>query len=105
MKFLILSSLFEIIWVNLLKIYTDTPSKLLLLSLVVITMIASFYFLAIAIKTVPLTFAYAVWTSSGLVGTAFIQHVYFQNQLSPQSWVAVILIVVGIFLFNQSEAQ
>ncbi len=105
MKFLILSSLFEIIWVNLLKVYAEAPSKLLLLSWVVLTMIASFYFLAIAIRTVPLTFAYAVWTSSGLVGTALIQHTYFQNHLSTQSWFAVMLIVAGIFLFNQTEVQ
>ena len=105
MKFLILSSLFEIIWVNLLKLYADAPTKLMLLSMVVVTMIASFYCLAIAIRTVPLTFAYAVWTSSGLVGTALIQHFYFHNHLSVQSWVAVVLIVVGIFLFNQPEVQ
>ncbi len=105
MKFLILSSLFEIIWVNLLKASTQTPHKIFVLSWVVLTMILSFYFLFQAIKTVPLTLAYAVWTSAGLVGTAMIQHFYHQNHLSLPSWLAVVLIVAGIFLFNHSATN
>ncbi len=104
MKFLILSAVFEIVWVNLLKVYADAPSKVMFLMVVVVTMVASFFFLTIAIRTVPLTFAYAMWTSSGIIGTAVIQHVCYQNHMSIQSWVAILLIVTGIFLFNQPKA-
>ncbi len=104
MKYLILSVLFEIIWVNLLKVYANAQLKLVLMLLVITTMLLSLYALSEAVKTLPLTFSYAVWTSSGLVGTALIQHFYFQNTLSTQSWLAVVLIVIGIMLFNNSES-
>ena len=100
MKYLILSSLFEIIWVNLLKASVQANHKLSLLAIVVVTMVLSFYFLAAAVKTLPLTFTYAVWTSSGLVGTALLQHLIFQNHLSFQSWLALALIVLGLFLLQ-----
>ena len=105
MKFLILSSLFEIIWVNLLKVQAQAQLKSVWLVLIVTTMLLSLYFLSEAVKTIPLTFSYAVWTSSGLVGTALIQHFYFQNTLSFQSWIAVLMIVSGIFLFENSGVQ
>ncbi len=105
MKFLILSSLFEIIWVNLLKVQPETQPKITWLLLLISTMLLSLYFLSEAVKTVPLTFSYAVWTSSGLVGTALIQHFYFQSTLSVQSWLAVLLIVIGIFLFENPGLQ
>jgi len=103
MKYLILSSLFEIIWVNLLKTTTQTSHKASLLTAVVVTMVLSFYFLAEAVKTLPLTFTYAVWTIAGLLGTALIQHFVVHHHLTLQSWLALALIVTGIFLFNQPE--
>jgi multidrug transporter EmrE-like cation transporter len=105
MKFLILSVLFEIMWVNLLKVSATAQDKFVLLFLMVVTMLLSLYFLSLAVKTTPLTFSYAVWTSSGLVGTALIQHFYFHNSLSVQSWLAVLLIAAGICLFERSEVS
>jgi quaternary ammonium compound-resistance protein SugE len=100
MKYLILSSLFEIIWVNLLKTSAQANHKFSLLAIVVVTMVLSFYFLAAAVKTLPLTFTYAVWTSAGLLGTALIQYFVFHHHLSLQSWLALALIVLGICLLQ-----
>ena len=105
MKYLILSSIFEIIWVNLLKSIAQSTHQYTVSAIVIATMILSLYFLSEAVKTLPLTFAYAVWTSSGLVGTALIQHVYWNHHLSMQSWCAMLLIVSGLFLFNQTEVN
>ena len=105
MFLLIVSSCFEIIWVNLLKAYADSPTQYVLLIPIVITMGLSLYFLSGAIKTIPITFAYAFWTSAGIMGTAVIQHFVFDNSLSIKSWFAVGLISAGIFLFDKSEAS
>jgi len=105
MFLLVVSSCFEIIWVNLLKAYADSPTQYLLLIPTALAMVLSLYFLSEAIKTVPITFAYAFWTSAGITGTALIQHFLLSNTLSVKSWLSIGLISVGIFLFDKSEAS
>ncbi|WP_395374432.1 DMT family transporter [Marinicella sp. W31] len=105
MFILVISSCFEIIWVNLLKAYADSSNQHLLLIPIALSMVLSLYLLSEAIKTVPITFAYAFWTSAGITGTALIQHFFLDNTLSAKSWLSIGLISVGIFLLDKSEAS
>ena len=61
--YLILAGLFEAAWAIGLK-YTDGFSRPWPSSWTIATMIASFYYLSQALKTIPVGTGYAVWTGS-----------------------------------------
>ena len=66
--FLIIAGLFEVMWAIELK-YSKGFTNLIPSVLTIIGLIASFYFLSISIKSLPLGSAYAIWTGIGTVGT------------------------------------
>lgn len=59
-------------------------------------MIASFYFLAQALKTIPVGTGYAVWTGIGAVGTATLGIVLFAESTALPRLLCIGLIVAGI---------
>src|SRR5438132_11099663 len=67
--YLCVAGLFEIAWATGLK-YTEGFTRLWPSAWTVTAMIASFLFLAEALKTIPVGTGYAVWTGSGAAGTA-----------------------------------
>jgi quaternary ammonium compound-resistance protein SugE len=69
--FLFFAGLFEIGWAIGLK-YTDGFSKLLPTLLTIASLIVSLGLLGLALKTLPVGTAYAVWTGIGTVGTALL---------------------------------
>lgn len=58
--------------------------------------ITSFYLLMLAIKTLPLGTAYAVWTGMGAVGVAIIGIVLFKESADWFRLISILLIVIGI---------
>ncbi|TPI30565.1 quaternary ammonium compound efflux SMR transporter SugE [Mesorhizobium sp. B3-1-9] len=68
---LFFAGLFEIGWAIGLK-YTDGFSKPLPTLLTIASMIVSLGLLGLALKTLPVGTAYAVWTGIGTVGTALL---------------------------------
>ena len=56
----------------------------------------SFYLLMLAIKTLPLGTAYAVWTGMGAVGVAIIGIVFFKESADWLRLLSIIFVVVGI---------
>ncbi len=67
--YLLIAGLLEITWAIGLK-YSEGFSKLGPSIGTVLGMIASFYFLALALRSLPVGTAYAVWTGIGAFGTA-----------------------------------
>ncbi len=67
--YLFLAGLTEIAWAVGLK-YTDGWSRLWPSVATGALMIVSFVFLSLAVKTLPIGTAYAVWTGIGAAGTA-----------------------------------
>jgi quaternary ammonium compound-resistance protein SugE len=59
-------------------------------------MILSFGFLALAVKHLPLSLAYPVWTGIGAVGSIIVGVVLFKDQLQPATWFFIALLVIGI---------
>lgn len=57
---------------------------------------ASFYLLILAIKTLPLGTAYAVWTGMGAVGVAIIGIVLFKESADWIRLTSILLIIIGI---------
>ncbi len=62
----------------------------------VAAMIASFWLLGRALKTIPIGTGYAVWTGIGAVGTAILGMALFGESRTPARLVCLVLIVGGI---------
>ena len=75
---LVLAGLLEIVWAIGLK-YTDGFTRLVPSAITVAAMIASVYFLALAVRTIPIGTGYAVWTGIGAVGVAILGMVLFDE--------------------------
>lgn len=56
----------------------------------------SFYLLMLALKTLPLGTAYAVWTGMGAVGAAIMGIILFQESTHWFRLASIMLIVAGI---------
>ena len=94
--YLVLAGLLEIVWAIGLK-YTEGFTRLVPSVLVIIAMVASIWFLALALRTIPVGTGYAVWTGIGAVGTALLGIVLFAEPATAARLLSIGLIVVGIF--------
>jgi quaternary ammonium compound-resistance protein SugE len=92
---LILAGLFEVGWAVGLK-YTDGFTRLWPTLATAACMIVSLGLLGIALRSLPLGTAYAIWTGIGTVGTALLGMALFQESTDPLRLVCIILIVAGI---------
>jgi quaternary ammonium compound-resistance protein SugE len=93
--YLLIAGVLEVFWAISLK-YTDGFSKLWPSLSTVAGMIASFYFLAQALKTIPVGTGYAIWTGIGAAGTAILGIVLFAEPASLARLFCLGLIVAGI---------
>lgn len=93
--YLFIAGLFEISWAVGLK-FTHGFSQIIPSVLTVIGMIASFYFLALALKHLPLGTAYAIWTGIGTIGTVIFGIILFKEPVSAMRLICIALIVSGI---------
>ena len=93
--FLTIAGLFEIGWAVGLK-YTDGFSRPLPSALTVLAMLGSFWLLSLALRSIPLGTAYAVWTGIGAVGTAALGILLFAEPASALRLACIGLIVAGI---------
>ena len=70
-------------------------------------MIASFYFLWVAVQRLPIGTAYAVWTGIGAVGAATVGIQAYGEPATAVRMVCIVLIVsgiVGLKLFSGAPA-
>jgi len=92
---LIAAGLTEIGWAVGLK-YTQGFTRPLPTALTLTAMVVSLWLLGLAVRTLPLGTAYAVWTGIGTVGTAALGIVLFNEPATTVRLVCVGLIVSGI---------
>ncbi|HEY0353885.1 MAG TPA: quaternary ammonium compound efflux SMR transporter SugE [Enterovirga sp.] len=92
---LVAAGLFEIAWAIGLK-YTEGFSRLVPSILTLAAMALSVALLGMALKTLPIGTAYAVWTGIGAVGTALLGLILFGESTEPLRLASIGLIVAGI---------
>jgi quaternary ammonium compound-resistance protein SugE len=92
---LILAGLFEVGWAVGLK-YTDGFTRLWPTLGTVASMIVSLGLLGLALRSLPLGTAYAIWTGVGTVGTALLGIALFQESAELLRLLCIGLIVAGI---------
>ena len=92
---LIVAGLFETGWALGLK-YSQGFTKPVPSIFTVLGMIASFYFLSLALKDLPLGTAYAIWTGIGTVGTVILGIILFKEPVDIMRLICIGFIVIGI---------
>ena len=92
---LVLAGVLEIVWAIGLK-YTDGFTRFIPSAITAAAMIASVYFLALAVRTIPIGTGYAVWTGIGAVGGAILGMILFGEPKTILRIGSILLIVLGI---------
>ena len=93
--YLFVAALFEIGWAVGLK-YSGGFTRLWPSIVTLLAMAASLFFLAIAVRTIPVGTGYAIWTGIGAVGTAIFGILLFEEPLTAWRAVCLLLIVCGV---------
>ncbi|MFA5683299.1 MAG: quaternary ammonium compound efflux SMR transporter SugE [Lysobacteraceae bacterium] len=92
---LVIAGLFEVGWAIGLK-YAEGFTRLWPSVWTVASMAISMYLLALAMKSLPIGTAYAVWVGIGAVGTAILGIFLFDEAASVGRLLSLLLIVAGI---------
>lgn len=92
---LAVAGLFEIGWAVGLK-YTDGFTRLWPSVWTGLAMVVSVVLLALAVRTLPIGTAYAVWTGIGAAGTAILGIYLFGEPATALRLACIALIVAGI---------
>lgn len=93
--FLVIAGFFEMGWAIGLK-YSQGFTKLVPSVFTISGMVASFFFLSLALKSLPLGTAYAIWTGIGTVGTVILGIVLFKEPMGTMRLVCIGFIIIGI---------
>jgi quaternary ammonium compound-resistance protein SugE len=100
---LVLAGLLEVVWAIGLK-YTEGFTKLWPSVLTLVAMGVSFYLLSLAMRTIPLGTAYAVWVGIGAVGAAIAGMLLFKEPATVLRIVSLALVIGGIVGLKVSSA-
>jgi quaternary ammonium compound-resistance protein SugE len=93
--YLLTAAVFEVVWAIVLK-YTEGFKRLVPSVITLAAMYASFYFLSLSVKTLPIGTAYAVWTGIGTTGTAILGMVFFNESRELLRLASIALIILGV---------
>ncbi|WP_417625342.1 quaternary ammonium compound efflux SMR transporter SugE [Paremcibacter congregatus] len=96
---LLIAGLLEICWAVGLK-YSEGFTKPIPSIFTVTAIAGSFWLLAIAMRTIPLGTAYAIWTGIGAVGAVIFGIVMLGEAASIGRLIAICMILGGIILLK-----
>lgn len=92
---LIIAGLLEVGWAIGLKA-TEGWTRLVPSLLTIGSMVLSFILLSQALKTLPISVAYAVWVGIGSIGVAVVGMMFMGEGVSPVKLLCIGLIFAGI---------
>lgn len=84
---------------------SDGFTRILPAVVVVAGYAASFYFLSLSLRDIPLGVVYAVWSGIGTAAIALIGIVFFHETLGRVGIGVIVLIVLGVVMLNVSGAH
>lgn len=93
--YLVAAGLFECVWAVGLK-YSNGFTRLAPSLFTIGAMVVSFKLLSLALRTIPLGTAYAVWTGIGAVGVAVVGMLAFDESRNALRVVSIGFIVLGL---------
>lgn len=93
--YLLIAGIFEVVWAVALK-YTYGFTRVMPSIVTVSGMAVSFYFLSVALKTLPIGTAYAIWTGIGALGTVLVGMMFLGEPRDAMRLLFLLFIIVGI---------
>ena len=101
---LLIAGMLEVVWAYSMKL-SEGFTRLTPSVMTIVTMIASFGLLSIAMRTLPLGTAYTSWTGFGAVGACLSGRVFLGEPVITLRVCAAVLIVCGIVLMKLSSSH
>jgi small multidrug resistance pump len=80
-------------------------TKTIPMVVVIVAYSASFYFLALTLKTIPVGVAYAVWSGIGIVLITAVGWFAFGQKLDVAGITGIALIAVGVIVLNLASTS
>lgn len=99
---LLLAGLLEVVWAFSMK-QSEGFTRLGPTAIMIVAMLGSFGLLALAMRTLPLSTAYAVWTGLGAVGAFVVGVTILGEEVTALRLAAAALIVSGLVLMKVSS--
>lgn len=100
--YLILAGLLEVVWAFFMK-QSEGFTRLTPSVITLGAMLASFWLLALAMRTLPLGTAYTLWTGIGALGAFCVGIVWLNEAINVGRVIAVCLILAGLILMKWSS--
>ncbi|GIX53898.1 DMT family transporter (plasmid) [Sphaerotilus sulfidivorans] len=96
---LLVAILAEVVATSSLKA-SDGLSRPLPTAMVVIGYAVAFYFLALALRSVPVGLAYAIWSGAGIVLVSLAGWALFGQKIDLAGAIGITLILAGVLVLN-----
>lgn len=96
---LVIAGFLEICWAIGLK-YTEGFTKPIPSAVTIVAIAASFWLLSIAMRSIPIGTAYAIWTGIGAAGAVIFGIIMVGEPANPGRLVAIALILSGIVMLK-----
>ena len=102
--FLLLAGVLEVVWAFLMKA-SDGFTKPWPTIGTIAFMIVSFGLLSMAMKTLPLGTAYAIWTGIGAVGAFVVGALFLGEPVTPLRIAGVTLVASGLVVLKLASSH
>lgn len=101
---LLLAIILEVIATSLLKASDGFRLwKLVVASLALYT--GSFYLLSLALVTIPLGVAYAIWSGLGIFAVTLIGTIIYHDKISIPGYLGILFIIMGVIVTSLSISK
>lgn len=97
--YLAIAILAEVVGTSALKA-ADGFRVLLPSAVVLVSYAVSFYFLSLALRTIPIGLAYAIWSGVGIVLISIVGWIAYRQSLDAAAIAGIALIVAGVLVIN-----
>lgn len=101
---LFIAGIFEVVWSTCLK-YSHGFTNVMFTVLTFIGMGFSFWFLAHAVKSLPMGTAYAIWTGIGALGAVIVGVILFKEPVTLVRLFFVEMLLTGIIGLKLTSGQ
>ena len=103
--FLIFAVLTEVLATSCMKAGEELGSRAFGFLCMYVLLVASYYFMAVSLKRLSISVAYAIWEVLGVVCVVCIGVFYFGENLAWQEKLGIMLSICGIGLINYAELK
>nr|WP_162072752.1 SMR family transporter [Chryseobacterium fistulae] len=97
--YLIIAITLEIISTTFLK-KSEQFTKLIPSVITIIGYMATFYFLSLTLRQIPVGIAYAIWSGVGIIFITIIGAVVFKQIPDLPALIGILLILIGVVIIN-----